>query len=273
MTAEQLMRKQCISRRVMVMLKRTENGITLNGRQIRTVDRLSAGEVLTLCIPEKEGDAVPNPYLIIPKAYEDEDIIAYCKPAGVPVHRSHDHYDDTLENAFAAEYGSIPFRAVNRLDMNTSGLCIAAKNKAAADVRGIEKVYYAVCEGVIEKEILIDAPIARKEGSAILRCVSPEGKPSQTKVIPLETDGRHTLLEIYLLTGRTHQIRVHLSHIGHPLAGDDMYGGSREYIRRQALHCGKMSFVQPVTKEFISIKDVIPDEICELIQSDRHFLL
>lgn len=267
-SAGSLMRGFGISARMTAQLKRTEGGITRNGLPCRTVDRLKKGDVLRLSVPEGEGDAQPNHSLIIPVIFEDEDIIVYDKPAGVPVHRSQNHHDDTLENAFAAHFPHVPFRGVNRLDKNTSGLCIAAKNRVAANMTLDEKIYFAVCEGHIHNERLIDAPIARLKGSAILRCVSPEGKPSQTMISPIKHTNNYTLLKVRLLTGRTHQIRVHLAHIGHPLAGDDMYGGGKG-LSRHALHCAGIGFTHPLSGERMTFSSELPEDMCNLINDDR----
>lgn len=267
-TADDLLRRRGVSRRTITLLKRTENGITRNNILCRSIDRVSAGDIILLNIPERSGGAEPNPALQVAVVYEDDDIIVYNKPFGMPVHQSMRHYTDTLANFFAVKYPNVPFRAVNRLDRDTSGLCIAAKNRLGADIRteNIRKTYYAVCEGVIDKPIRIDAPIAREYESMIKRVVREDGQRAVTNAVPLCSDGRHTLMEIHLETGRTHQIRVHFAHIGHPLAGDDLYGGSREYISRQALHCGRMEFEHPVTSKLIEVSAAFPQDVVELIQ-------
>ncbi len=270
-TADELLRRHGISRRLITLLKRTEKGITRNNILCRSIDRISAGDIVVLRIPETVGGAVPNRSLSVPKIYEDEDIIVYDKPWGMPVHQSHGHQNDTLANAFAAEFEGIPFRAVNRLDRDTSGLCIAAKNRSGANFSDkiIEKVYFAVCEGIIEEPVRIDAPIARERESIIKRVVREDGQRAVTNIIPLRSGRGHTLLEVHLETGRTHQIRVHMAYIGHPLAGDDMYGGSRRYISRQALHCGKMKFTHPVTGNIVNLCSELPVDIAQVLQSEE----
>lgn len=266
-SVEALLRRRGISRRLLILLKRTENGITLNGRLMRSVDMVSAGDRLILRIPQPKGGAEPNPSLRVDVVYEDEDVAVFNKPCFMPVHESCGHRGDTLSNVFAARYPQIPFRAVNRLDRDTSGLCLVAKNRRSANIpsENIEKVYYAVCEGIIEDDMRIDLPIAREDGSSIKRQVCPWGKPAVTNIKPIRWGNGHTLLEIHLETGRTHQIRVHLSHIGHPLAGDDLYGGSREYIGRQALHCGRMRFRHPVSGIITEVYADIPDDIVRIL--------
>lgn len=269
-TLEALLRKQGFSRRLIVSMKRTEGGITRDGRLCRTVDRVFSGDIIRLRIPSGgETSAEPNFSVRAERIYEDEDIVIFNKPPGMAVHRSGGHFNDTLENVFAAMYPGIVFRPVNRLDRDTSGLVAAAKNRRSADMGEIKKVYFAVCTGIISEKMRIDAPIGREDGSVIKRTVRPDGKPSVTNVIPIKSFGGYTLLEVYLETGRTHQIRVHLAHTGHPLAGDSLYGGSTEHISRQALHCGEMSFSHPVSGREITVHSPLPRDIVRLVQYDR----
>lgn len=199
-TLEALLKKRGFSRRLIVAMKRTEGGITRNGELCRTIDKVFAGDRVLLKIPMGSGnDIVPNREITVPTVYEDSDLIIYNKPAGMAVHRSHGHYDDTLENVFAAQL-DMPFRAVNRLDKDTSGLCIAAKNKLGADMTVTEKVYYAVCEGIVSEPQRIDLPIGRADGSVMMREVRPDGKNAVTVIKPLKYMNNCTLLEIRLET-------------------------------------------------------------------------
>ena len=152
--------------------------------------------------------------------------------------------------AWAAAHGHSPvFRPVNRIDKDTSGLVLAAKNAYAVPLLagGVTKLYYAIAQGALPLgEGAIDAPIGRRGDSIIGRCVTPEGKPSRTEYTIIKEENGLSLAACVPVTGRTHQIRVHFASIGHPLAGDDLYGGSRERIARQALHCARQSFAVPV---------------------------
>ncbi|MCH5194802.1 MAG: RluA family pseudouridine synthase [Oscillospiraceae bacterium] len=255
----ELLKRRGVSRRLTVKLKRLEDGITVNGKQIRTVDTVHAGDIISLrCLDESLLE--PNSSLYVPVVYEDEQVVVFNKPAAMPVHPSVKHQGDTLGNCFAAMYPGLTFRPVNRLDRDTSGLCAAAKSKYAANLLAgnISKVYYAVTEGKpvphdmddisikwykTGNSYRIEAPIGRAGESIIRREIRRDGQYAATEYTILESDGKHSLVRVLPETGRTHQIRVHFSSVGHPLAGDDLYGGSRSYCQEQALHCGEMSLI------------------------------
>lgn len=223
------------------------------------------GDEITLRI-EDTSLLEPNGKLDVPVAFENENLIVFNKPAGMPVHPSIKHQGDTLGNFFAYLYPDLTFRPVNRLDRDTSGLCIIAKNAHSANLLqgACEKVYYAAVHGITEQSGTIDAPIARQQESIILRCVRSDGQRAVTHYTRINSCELYSLEEIHLETGRTHQIRVHFSYIGHPLAGDDMYGGLREHISRQALHCGELSFNEPLTGEKITVTAPLPEDILSL---------
>ncbi|MGN1102663.1 MAG: RluA family pseudouridine synthase [Huintestinicola sp.] len=258
LTVGDFLRLHGVSRRLIVKLKRMENGITLDGEHIRSCDPVIAGGVIRLITTEGEP-LNANPKLYVPVIYEDRDVVVFDKPAGMPVHPSHKHRDDTLGNYFAAAYPKLTFRPINRLDRDTSGLCAVAKNSYAADRLGgtISKVYYAVLCGNPGSGGIIDAPIGREGESVIKRMVRPDGKRAVTEYTIIKANDRYSLAKVQLHTGRTHQIRVHFSHIGYPLAGDDLYGGSTEDLSVQALHCGEMSFEKVSTGEVIKLSSPI----------------
>ncbi len=257
MTCGDFLRQCGVSRRLVTKLKRVPMGITRGGKLIRTVDAVHAGDVVTLKNLD-ESLLEPNGSLSVPVAYEDENLVVFNKPAGMPVHPSIKHQGDTLGNCFSAMYPKLTFRPINRLDKDTSGLCAVAKSAHSANVYGgkINKVYFAVTEGVplptaetngiewTENDgvFRIDAPIGRAGESIIRREVRSDGQRAVTNYTIIKSTNNHSLVRVVLETGRTHQIRVHFSSVGHPLAGDDFYGGSLEYCKVQALHCGEMSF-------------------------------
>ncbi|MBQ3565879.1 MAG: RluA family pseudouridine synthase [Oscillospiraceae bacterium] len=262
-TLEDFLRKDTgVSKRMISRLKRTENGITRNGKLVRTIDKVFTGDEIVLKYEDTKL-LEPNGNLNVKTAFENENLIVFDKPVGMPVHPSIKHQGDTLGNFFAYKYPDLTFRPVNRLDRDTSGLCIVAKNafSAAALQSDIKKVYYAVVSGNISGEGTIDAPIAREQESIIKRVVREDGQRAVTHYKALSSKKKYSLLEINLETGRTHQIRVHFAHIGHPLAGDDLYGGSREDIDCQALHCGCLEFKEPVTSEKIIVRSDLREDM------------
>lgn len=259
-----LLKAMGISRRVIISLKRS-GGLTRGGAVLRTIDVVHAGEEIILRLEDESGCIAANPRLSAQVMYEDEDIVVYNKPPFMPVHPSQRHHDDTLANLFAAQFPGLPFRPINRLDRNTSGLCVCAKNQlAAAALSGsLEKVYFAVTDGTPPGDA-INAPIGRLGTSVIERCVTPEGKPAVTHFTKIAGE-RRSLLRITLETGRTHQIRVHMAYVGFPLCGDDMYGGDCSGISRQALHCGEVSFSQPISGEHITVTAPLPEDMAQLL--------
>ncbi len=250
------------SKRLITKLKQIENGITNNGIHVRTIDTVKTGDVIEILLYD-EKVLEENSELNVPIIYEDNDVIVFDKPAFMPVHPSHKHLNDTLGNYFAFCCNGLTYRPINRLDRDTSGLCAVAKNSFSAVKlqKSIKKVYYAVACGKITGSGTIDKPIARMDNSIITRCVSEDGQKAVTHYEMLKSNDKYTLLKIKLETGRTHQIRVHFSYIGHPLAGDNMYGGNMIDLNRQALHCGELLFTHPITDEKIHLISKLPQDI------------
>lgn len=268
--AQVFLKVRGFSRRALIRLKQS-GGLTRNGELLRTVDVVRAGEELCVTLSDDSESAEPNAALNAPVIYEDEDIVVFNKPPYMPVHPSIRHRGDTLANLFAAMYPGLPFRPINRLDRNTSGLCVCAKNQYAASVLSgtLSKVYYAVTCGTPPGDT-VDAPIGRAGDSIITRCVTADGQRAVTHYERAGGSSVHPLLRVTLETGRTHQIRVHLSHVGFPLCGDEMYGGDMSEIERHALHCGEVSFTQPVTGEKITLTAPLPEDMSELIKGGIH---
>lgn len=247
-------------------LKQWEDGILCNGVHTRTIDRLKAGDVLEITLHDTPKIVIAGGS--VPILYEDEDIIVFNKPADMPCHQSRNHQEGTLANAFAALCAArgqaLTFRAVNRLDRNTTGAVLAAKNaRAAALLAGaVDKVYLAVTGTVPNPpQGVIDAPIGRPAALQIRRAVMADGQTAQTvyRTLGVDTPG-HALVACTLPTGRTHQIRVHMAHIGVPLLGDDLYGGDCTELKRQALHCARLSFCLP-DGEKIQVEAPLPKDM------------
>ena len=264
-TALVFLRKRGFSQRAVTDLKKN-GGLKRGGEILRTIDRVYAGEEVFAAIDEA-GEALEVDFSVNARVVgENEDFVVFDKGTGVPVHPSLHHRTGTLGNYFAALYPERTFRPVYRLDNNTSGLCLAAKNAAAALTlaKTAEKRYYAAVSGEITESGEINLPIARAEDSIILREVRSDGAPAVTFYKPILVKNGRTLLEITLKTGRTHQIRVHFAHIGFPLLGDELYGGDCGEISRHALHCGKLRFAVPFSGETAEFKSPLPADIAAL---------
>lgn len=260
-----------LSARTLALLKRTEGGLTVNGKLLRSIDTVYAGDVIEMCLPAEQSDIEPiEGELDI--LYEDAYILIVNKPAHMPVHPVKKHQLDTLANIVAhrylAENSDFVFRAVNRLDSDTSGAVIIARDRHTASLMqtaDVTKHYIAVCQGKPGEKGTVNAPIALRSDSKIIRTVTPDGQIAVTHYKLIQNLSEGAVLDVVLETGRTHQIRCHMAHIGHPLFGDDLYGGSREYISRQALHCRSVSFVHPFTSELIEAVAPMPVDIQQLI--------
>ena len=247
--------------------------VLLNGQPTHPHALAYPGSIITVTWPE-ETSMSPEP-LPLTVLFEDDYIIVIDKPAGMLVHPASTQSTGTLANAVIYYYQSkgytFGFHPVNRLDRNTSGLVLIAKRP---DIQHwfnqhndkIMKTYIAVAAGIPDPlQGTIDAPIGRKSGSIVEREVQPSGQHAITHYKVLGTLNDASLLEVSLVTGRTHQIRVHLSFINCPLLGDDLYGGSKDLIDRQALHAAKLSLLHPVTKTTIEINSPLPADMDLLI--------
>ena len=233
-----------------------EGHVQCNGKAVAKSLKLKAGDTVLLEIPDaKPIEAVPQD-IPLDIVYEDAHLLVVNKPKGMVVHPAPGNPDGTLVNALlwhckgslSGIGGEIRPGIVHRIDKDTSGLVLAARNSYAAPLlaQGVEKLYYAIVEGELPLGPgVIDAPIGRQGDSIIGRCVTPEGKPSRTEYTILKAKNGLSLAACVPVTGRTHQIRVHFASLGHPLAGDDLYGGHRERVGRQALHCAKQTYTIP----------------------------
>ncbi len=268
------LKKHCnMSTRTLSKLKREDCGITRDNTLIKATDIVFENEKIVISLPEDKNEITPiKGDLDI--LFEDEYLLCVNKPYNMPVHPTKVHQTDTLSNIVSYYMMSIDenyaFRAINRIDKDTSGIVILAKDRYTCAVmqgaNNIKKEYIAVCEGEILENITIDKPISLAENSKIKRCVCENGQKAITHCTPIKSKNGHSLLKVTLETGRTHQIRCHLSSIGHPLAGDDLYGGNREKILRQALHCVSVTFLHPITKHKVKIKTNIPQEFLSIVK-------
>ena len=256
------LRSQGYSRHVIIHLKKTEHGILLNGEWAYVGQTLKEVDVLEIHIIEEEfSEQIVARELPLTIIYEDEDLMVINKPADMPIHPSINNYDNTLANAlmwyFEKQGQPFVYRCINRLDRDTTGLLIVAKNMLSGGIlsdmskkREIHREYLALAEGKVPESGVIDAPIARKEESVIERCVDFEkGDRAVTHFWRLDEWNGYSLVRLKLETGRTHQIRVHMKYIGHPLTGDYLYNPDYRILDHQALHSWKLAFRHPITGE------------------------
>lgn len=255
-TVGEIIRKHFdISSHLLAYLKNNQ-GIYLGDELVTVRKAVREGDTLTLIIRDIKSPNIVAVNLPLDIVYEDEDILVVDKPQNMPVHPSINNYTNTLGNAVMYYYRHLDFtfRPVNRLDRDTTGLVVIAKNRYSADIISrqmkdgtFKKEYMAIVEGIFDKkEGEINAPIKRESESVIRRCVSPDGKTALTKYKVVEEYGDKSLVKIRLMTGRTHQIRVHFSHIGHPLCYDYLYG-REEKGKTFNLRCSRVEFVHPFT--------------------------
>ena len=247
-------------------LKTKPEGILLNGVHARVIDRLKPGDVVSITLWDAPWQAQQSA-LEVPVLYEDADLIVYNKPAGMACHQAKTLQQDTLANVFARRC-EVPCRSIGRLDKDTSGAVVIAKNAfAAAALTGrVEKTYLALCVGAPQPPSgVINAPIGQLSRADPHRQVLADGKPAVTHYEMLEDLGEYSLVRCWLETGRTHQIRVHLAHLGHPLLGDTLYGGPTGRLQRQALHCAKAAFVHPVSKKWVAVEAPLPQDMQKLL--------
>lgn len=274
------LKKQRFSSVIITHLKRTENGILLNGQWARVNDVLHVGDIVTIqLIEDTPSENIVPTNLPLSIVYEDEDLMVINKDADTPIHPSQGNYDNTLANAVAYYFqqkGEVfTYRCINRLDRDTTGILIIAKNMYSASLlsdmvqnREIHREYLAIATGKTPSEGTIIAPIARVDGSTIERCVNEaEGEYACTHYKTLSSNDHYSLVSLKLETGRTHQIRVHMKHIGHPLPGDFLYNPDYSGIQRQALHSHRLSFTHPITKEHMEFIAELPDDMKNLMNA------
>lgn len=268
-------REFSLSSRTLSKLKKN-GGIKVNGKVVTVRFSLSESDHLTLSIDDIPSQRIEKVNIPLDILYEDDDVLVINKPLGMPTHPSQGHHTDTLANAVMYRYRDtdFTFRAITRLDGDTTGVVLIARNVLSAQRLtdylqngSIRKEYAAVVLGTpsMEKGI-IDAPISRCENSVIKRKVSADGKNAITEyeLCFSRNDGKYSLIKAFPITGRTHQIRLHLSHIGHPIYGDFLYGTPIDGVRAY-LHCKSLTFPHPATGESITVEAPLPEDIKEIM--------
>ncbi len=288
------------SRGLQTILKKDPECVLVNGEESFLNRILNEGDELFIWIKElTSSEKIPPVDLPVNIVYEDEDIVVVDKPAKMPIHPSMKNYENTLGNALAYRYRSqgdqFVYRCINRLDRDTTGLTVIAKHMLSACAlydqmvgREIKRTYLAIVEGIFAEGCVcegldsrvaagvrfadglgvIDLPLGRKPDSAIERMVDLEaGERAVTHFEVLAAGGGMSFLKLNLETGRTHQIRVHMTAIGHPLIGDFLYNPDNRQMTRQALHAGELILRHPVTGEQMTFKAPLPEDMSEIVSS------
>lgn len=274
----EFLKEQEISKRALTDIKFKGGAILVNDHEETVRFKLKEGDQLKLIFPpEIPSDGVKGENLPLSIVFEDDYLLVIDKPAGMNTIPSREHPTGSLANALVGYYESIGTEAtshiVTRLDRNTSGLVLIAKHRHIHHLFSklqqsgeVKRTYEALVEGVFsEKSDIITQPIGRKSDSIIEREVREDGQFARTHFKVLERKNSFTHIELQLETGRTHQIRVHMSYIGHPLLGDDLYGGDTAFIGRQALHCKQVRFLHPILKEEMSFFTEMPEDMREVL--------
>ena len=269
-----------LSGTVVRRIKWLEDGILVDGVRVNTRFCPAAGQVLSVRLSDSERSSgvvpAPGPLDIV---YEDEDLIVLNKAPGVSVHPGPGHFDDTLGNFLIYYYEvsgqAADFHPVHRLDRGTSGLLVCAKHPHAQEALKNQlhtpdflRIYLAVCEGVPEPAAgVVEAPLGPKPGSLMEQMVCPDGKPARTRYQVLKVHKGRSLLRLELDTGRTHQIRVHMAHLGVPLSGDFLYGTEdKALIPRPALHSWELSFRHPLAGGKQTFSVPLPEDMARLFR-------
>lgn len=272
---EQFLRRKGYSSQNLSEIKRMPESVLVNGRHCYMRDTLRSGDQLVMRIQEtRYSEHIPPVKLPLSILYEDEDILVLNKPAGMPTHPSINNYTNTLANALAWYYQEqnkpFIFRCSNRLDRDTSGVTVVAKHLVSGNIlsrqtfrREIQREYLAIVRGKITPSSgTICAPLARKPGTMIERTVDFEkGETAITHYQLIKETNGHSLVSLWLETGRTHQIRIHMKYTGFPLIGDYLYNPDMEQIKRQALHSHKISFSHPITGEYMEFTAPLPEDM------------
>jgi 23S rRNA pseudouridine1911/1915/1917 synthase len=274
-----------LSGTVVRRVKWLPDGILVDGQRVNTRFVPRPGQVLSVRLsdPERRSGILPSPGPL-DIIYEDEDLLVLNKAPGVPVHPGPGHFDDTIGNFLLDYYDKTgveaDFHPVHRLDRGTSGLLVVAKHPHAQEVlknqlhtAAFQRVYLAVCEGIPQPPSgVVDAPLGPKSGSLVEQTIRPDGKPARTQYETLRQSDSRALVRLVLDTGRTHQIRVHMASLGHPLTGDFLYGTEApDLIRRPALHSAQLSFLHPITGIKLNFSLPLPADMSALLDERQIF--
>ncbi len=278
---KEFLKKEEISHTALTDIKFKGGSILVNGEEVNVRYKLRAGDVLRVIFPaEIPSEGVTGENIPLTILYEDEFLLVVNKPAGMNTIPSREHPNNSLANALVGYYQRVRLQAtshiVTRLDRDTSGIVLIAKHRHVHHLFSkmqqngqVKRTYEAFASGSIDPNIgIIEEPIGRKDDSIIEREVRNDGQYACTHYQVIKRYSRFTHLELQLETGRTHQIRVHMSYLGNPLLGDDLYGGDKALIDRQALHCKKIKFTHPFLKEEMTFTAPLPLDMSAILEAD-----
>lgn len=278
-TAKQVLTHHGVSHRMFTQINQNNGQILVGEKLVKPATKVKPGDRVTLIVPAETADPnVPVSHQPLTVVYEDAHVLVVLKPAGLTSVPGPSNREDTLVNRVkghlvAGQEENLVPHIVTRLDRDTSGLVLVAKHRLAnswlnqqlADGR-LQKRYLAIVSGNITTDHgLIDAPI-RRATDGFNQIVADDGKSAQTEYWVRQRGTGWTLVAVLLHTGRTHQIRVHFQSIGHPLLGDELYGGPRELIKRQALHAYQLTYEDPITGAPRQFTAKMPADMAQVIQ-------
>jgi 23S rRNA pseudouridine1911/1915/1917 synthase len=278
---KEFLKNEEISRTALTDIKFKGGSIQVNGEEVNVRYKLAAGDVLRVVFPDEiPSEGVSGEDIPLKVLFEDEYLLVVNKPAGINTIPSREHPTGSLANALVGYYQRIGLQAaphiVTRLDRDTSGIVLIAKHRHVHHLFSmmqregkVRRTYEALAGGVISQDFgTVREPIGRKLESIIEREVRQDGQYACTHFQVIERHRLFTYTELQLETGRTHQIRVHMSFLGHPLLGDDLYGGSVSLIERQALHCKRIKFIHPFSGEKMIFTASLPMDMREILEAD-----
>lgn len=260
----------------------SQGNVTLDARTAKAATKLKVGQTVVVTVPDPVESPLLPQDIPLDVVYQDADVIVIDKPAGLTVHPAPGHPDGTMVNALLALCpdlqgigGTVRPGIVHRLDKDTSGLIVVAKNEVAhrklsdaMKARECKKTYLVLVHGDLkEAEAAIDAPIGRDPANRKRMAIVGTGRQATTRYKVVERLPGHTLVEAQLITGRTHQIRVHFASIGHPPVGDEVYGRTKSNVGRQFLHAHRLGFQLPSSGEYIEFESPLPPDLASFLQS------
>ena len=270
-TVYHFLKSNGISERYTTFLRKQMGYIKINGEPMIITTKLNSGDRLEIIADINQKSEIKPCIIPLDIVYEDAYYLIIKKPSGISTIPNRSHYDYNLAGGVKHYLGENSIiRILNRLDKDTAGIIVFAKSLIACNkIKDIDKTYYALCSGIIDKLTIVDSPIETITENGInqrKRVISPNGKPATTYITPLQQFENYSLIKLNLVHGRTHQIRVHLSSIGHPLLGDEIYGTTSDLISHTALVCKKLSFFHPFLNKNLNFEIDFPEDINKLLK-------